>query len=125
MTQLTLCEDGSREEKLRLTHDQSFNVCKGVRRSVNDRVEPARLTPARFGSALRRFLHYICELRRRFPDERLLMMKVDWLEVGLWEDSPPTPDGGEVVHVRGRDVAGGAEDDFGGRAEPVPVERRV
>ena len=34
-------------------------------------------SPARFGRALMRLLHYICLLRRRFPGERLLLTKVD------------------------------------------------
>ena len=76
--QLMLREDGSRKEKLRLTHDQSFNACKGMLRSLNDKVDAEGLTPARFGRTLMRFLHNTCELRRRFPKERLLMTKVDW-----------------------------------------------
>ncbi|KAI2499964.1 hypothetical protein MHU86_14538 [Fragilaria crotonensis] len=77
VVQSTIGEDGSREIKHRLTHDQSFNSTKGARRSVNDRVDTQQLTPARFGRALLRFLHFVCYLRRRFPDERLLLTKVD------------------------------------------------
>ena len=44
---------------------------------MNDRVVTADLTPARFGRALLRLLHYVCLLRRRFPDERLFLTKVD------------------------------------------------
>ena len=74
--QMTIDENGKRQPKLRLTHDQSFNPIPGERRSVN-RVVMAELTPARFGRALMQLLHYICLLRRRFPGERLLLTKVD------------------------------------------------
>lgn len=77
VVQSTINEDGSRAVKLRLTHDQSFNSTKGAKRSVNDRVDPTRLTPARFGRALLRLLHFVCYLRWRFPNERLLLTKVD------------------------------------------------
>ena len=77
VAQWTIDENGDRKPKLRLTHDQSFNPTRGERRSVNDRVITAELTPARFGRALMRLLHYICLLRRRLPGERLLLTKVD------------------------------------------------
>ncbi|KAI2505693.1 hypothetical protein MHU86_8752 [Fragilaria crotonensis] len=75
--QHTIDEDGNRVPKLRLTHDQSFNMTRGAKRSVNDRVDVSQLTPARFGRALSRLLHSVCFLRRRFPQERLLLTKVD------------------------------------------------
>ncbi|KAI2509946.1 hypothetical protein MHU86_4511 [Fragilaria crotonensis] len=78
VSQSTVGADGAKETKLRLTHDQSFNATRGTRRSVNDRVDADRLTPARFGRALLRFLHYTCKLRRRFPSDRLLITKVDF-----------------------------------------------
>ena len=78
VSQTTLGADGTKETKLRLTHDQSFNATRGMRRSVNDRVDVDRLTPARFGRALLRFLHYTCKLRRNFPRDRLLITKVDF-----------------------------------------------
>ena len=65
------------DNRRKLTHDQSFIPIRGERRSVNNRVITAELTPARFGRALMRLLHYICLLRRRFPGERLLLTKVD------------------------------------------------
>ena len=77
VVQATIGANGTKETKLRLTHDQSFNATRGMRRSVNDRVVAERLTPARFGRALLRFLHYACKLRRQFPNERLLITKVD------------------------------------------------
>ena len=78
VTQSTVGADGTKETKLRLTHDQSFNATRGARRSVNDRVDVDQLTPARFGRALLRFLHYTCKLRKQFPGERLLITKVDF-----------------------------------------------
>ena len=77
VSQWAIEADGSRQPKLRLTHDQSFNATSGEKRSVNDRVITDDLTPARFGRALMRFSHHIYQLRRRFPGERLLMTKVD------------------------------------------------
>jgi hypothetical protein len=75
--QITIGADGAKETKLRLTHNQLFNASRGVRQSVIDRMVAERLTPARFGQVLLRFLHYTCKLQRQFPDERLLITKVD------------------------------------------------
>ena len=77
VSQWTIEADRSRQAKLRLTQNQSFNTTPGEKRNVNDRVITDNLTPARFGRALMRLLHYICLLQRRFPGERLLMTKVD------------------------------------------------
>ena len=77
VSQMTIGSDGAKETKLRLTHDQSFNATRGMRRSVNDRVVADKLTPVRFGRALLCFLHYTCRLKRQFPSERLLITKVD------------------------------------------------
>ena len=71
-------DDGSKAVKLRLMHDQSFNSTKGAKRSVNDRVDLTKLMPARFWQALLRLLHcFVCYLRQRFPNERLLLTKAD------------------------------------------------
>jgi hypothetical protein len=77
VSQWTIGADGSRQPKLRLTHDQSFNATRGEKRSVNNRVVTADLAPARFGRALLRLLHYMCLLQRRFPNEKLFLTKVD------------------------------------------------
>ena len=63
--------------KYRLTHDQSYNVVPGTRRSVNDRVRFDSLTPCRYGCALMRLAHYVLGLRRRHPRSRILLTKVD------------------------------------------------
>jgi hypothetical protein len=49
VSQMTLGADGTKETTLRLTHDQSFNASRGMRRSVNDRMVAEKLTPTRFG----------------------------------------------------------------------------
>jgi hypothetical protein len=46
-------------------------------RSVNDRVDDSKLTPARFGRAMSRLLHAVSFLRHLFPKETLLLTKVD------------------------------------------------
>ena len=56
---------------------QCVNATKGKHRSVNDPVCTDELTPARYGRALMRFLHYAYRLRRLFPNERLLIAKVN------------------------------------------------
>ena len=75
--QYSIDEKGNRIPKPRLTHDQFFNVTRGASRSVNDRVDESRLTPARFGRAMSRLLHAVSFLRHRFPGEVLLLTKVD------------------------------------------------
>jgi hypothetical protein len=76
--QATINERGEIIDKLRVTHDQSFNPVKGTRRSVNDRVDRALLTPCMFGRALLRHIHQIVALHHRHPTEIILQSKVDW-----------------------------------------------
>jgi hypothetical protein len=76
--QATINERGEIVDKLRVTHDQSFNPVKGTRRSVNDRVQRDLLTPCMFGRALLRHIHQIVALRNRHPTEIILQSKVDW-----------------------------------------------
>jgi hypothetical protein len=76
--QATINELGEIVDKLRVTHDQSFNPVKGTRRSVNDRVHRDRLTQCMFGRALLRHVHQIVALRHRHPAEIILQSKVDW-----------------------------------------------
>jgi len=63
--------------KWRLIHDQSFNVIKGTRRSVNDRLIITDLTPCRYGRALLRHIHSILGFRLRHPSARILQTKAD------------------------------------------------
>jgi hypothetical protein len=74
----TINERGEITEKQRLTHDQSLNPVPGTLRSVNDRLQRGELTPCRYGSALRRYIHFIVQLRLHHPQERILQTKVDW-----------------------------------------------
>jgi hypothetical protein len=77
--QATINEQGEIVDKLRLTHDQSFNPIKGTHRSVNARVNPLRLTtPCMFGRSLLRHIHQIVALRHRHPTKTILQSKVDW-----------------------------------------------
>ena len=76
VTQATINAHGEIIPKDRLTHDQSFEFSPGT--SVNARVIFDSLTPCRYGTALRRFIHYIVDLRRIYPDTRILMTKLDF-----------------------------------------------
>ena len=78
VSQTTIDEKGNAKSKLRLTHDQSFNPSRTEKRSVNDRVDASQLTVARFGKAFSRLIYHISYLRQLYPDERILMTKVDW-----------------------------------------------
>jgi len=78
VVQSTIDERGNPKEKLRLTHDQSFNP-KGMDGcSVNDRVDETTLTPARFGKAFSRVLYHILFLRLMVPGEPIYLTKVDF-----------------------------------------------
>ena len=61
--------------KHRLTHDQSFEFTPGT--SVNSRVITEELTLCCYGTALRRFIHYIVERRHCHPKTRILITKLD------------------------------------------------
>ena len=74
--QWTLDADGNRIPKHRVTHDLSSALGEGP--SVNDRIDMSRLTPCRYGFALRRFIHLIVELRRRHPTTPILQCKFDF-----------------------------------------------
>jgi hypothetical protein len=78
VAQTTIDEKGNAKSKFRLTHDQSFNPSRTEKRSVNDRVDALRLTVARFGKAFSRLIYHISYLQQLYPDERILMTKVDW-----------------------------------------------
>jgi hypothetical protein len=76
--QATINKLGEIVDKLRVTHDQSFNPVKGTRRSVNNRVHRDRLTQCMFGRALLHHVHQIVALRHHHPKETILQSKVDW-----------------------------------------------
>jgi hypothetical protein len=78
VAQTTIDEKGNTKSKFRLSHDQSFNPSRTEKRSVNDRVDASHLTVARFGKAFRLLIYHINYLWQLYPDERILMTKVDW-----------------------------------------------
>jgi hypothetical protein len=61
----------------RLTHDQSFNVVKRTKRSVNDRIIFEGLTPCKFGRAMSRLLYVVLLLRHHAPQENIYIVKAD------------------------------------------------
>jgi hypothetical protein len=75
--QQTINECGEIVPKQQLTHDQSFNVIPGTKRSMNDRLQLDSLTFCCFGHALTHFLHIIVTFRTQFPEEPILLTKVD------------------------------------------------
>ncbi|KAI2494813.1 hypothetical protein MHU86_19708 [Fragilaria crotonensis] len=77
VAQTSIDEKGQTIEKLRLTHDQSFNPSGIPGRSVNDRVDTSQLTTARFGRAFSRLMYHISYLRQLWPKEPILLTKVD------------------------------------------------
>ena len=70
-------ERGEIVPKLRLTHDQTYDVLPGTRRSVNHRTQFDSLTPCRYGHAIRRFIHVLLSFRARHPSSVILMTKID------------------------------------------------
>ena len=73
--QWTELPNGKKKVKLRLTHDQSFNVSSG--KSVNDRVLLEELEPLYYGGCLSRVIHYIISVRLRHPRVVILGGKSD------------------------------------------------
>ena len=76
--QTSIDEHTNPVKKFRLTHNQSFNVVRGSRTSVNDRLDASQLTSCHYGHALLRFLHSVASLRHRHPDKHILITKVEW-----------------------------------------------
>ncbi len=68
--QWTVLPDGSKQVKLRLTRDQSFNTTHG--QSVNDRVVSEELVPLYYRGCLSRIIHYIISIRLRHPAVKIL-----------------------------------------------------
>ena len=76
--QSTIDERGKTQQKHRLTHDQTFSPSGKNDRSVNGRVDKTELTAMQFGKAFSRLIYYIAYLRSVYPDEKILLTKVDW-----------------------------------------------
>ena len=73
--QLTINEFGETIPKKRVCHDLSNNRNKGL--SINQRVKDEEVPEVMFGWTLIRVLHKIHHLRINYPNERILMNKVD------------------------------------------------
>jgi hypothetical protein len=73
--QFKLNTDGTKTQKFRLTHDQTFKASTGM--SVNHRTLREKLDPLYYGGCLSRTLHYIASLRLRHPNTRILGGKSD------------------------------------------------
>jgi hypothetical protein len=69
-------EDGSRTQKFRLTHEQSFEASIGE--SVNKRVEKDQLDELFYGHCITRILHHIISTRIHLPTTRILIAKTDF-----------------------------------------------
>jgi hypothetical protein len=69
-------ENGSRSEKFRLTHDQSFEASVG--QSVNARIQKEKLDELFYGHSLSHILHYIISLCLSMPTKKILIAKMDF-----------------------------------------------
>ena len=75
--QFTLTDTGERVNKKRLTHDLSFWITK-MNASINKRCDMEKYPGMVYGFCLHRIIHYICALRLKFPNERILISKYDF-----------------------------------------------
>ena len=69
-------EHGNIINKKRLTHNQSMEYSSGT--SINNRVKTEDLQDVMYGSCLLRVIHQIVEYRSRFPQNRILIQKIDF-----------------------------------------------
>ena len=76
-THTGVTKDGTFEEKDRVTHDLSFPG-KVSTESVNSRVDATKLEPCMFSHVLLRLIHYIVNLRTRYPQSRIWLRKEDY-----------------------------------------------
>ncbi len=73
--QKTINKRGKIIPKNRLTHNQSW-VWQLVT-SVNNRVNPERLMPCYFGTAIRQIINWAVAARKRYSKKRILATKLD------------------------------------------------
>jgi hypothetical protein len=78
VAQSSIDETGQVTNKVRMTHDQSFDYALEKVKSVNHRVTEDSLSSCQFGFALRRLIHAIIALRWIFPLEYILVGKFDY-----------------------------------------------
>jgi hypothetical protein len=74
--QTTLLPSGERTTKARLTHDQTFTLLDQSE-SVNKLQEAESYPELIYGFCLRRILAHILSMRKRYPDDRILISKFD------------------------------------------------
>jgi hypothetical protein len=74
--QHTIDETGRVIEKDRLTHDHTHEMFPGS--SINKRCRLDLHQTCMFGKALSRMIHWIVEMRNRYPLLRILLTKTDW-----------------------------------------------
>jgi hypothetical protein len=77
VAQQTLSADGSRREKLRLTHDQSYSTNDDYH-SVNDLTDTQQLPELIYGFTLQRIIYQALSLRWHHPDSLILCVKYDF-----------------------------------------------
>ena len=65
-----------------MTHDQSFP--RPSSKSVNLRVQHEKLPPIRYSFVLLRVIHYILDLRRRYPTTKIYLCKFDIDSAYCW-----------------------------------------
>lgn len=75
--QTSITETGDRIEKVRVTHDSSFNF-SDAKRSINDRVDLQAYPELIYGYCLIRLFHFIVALRLAHPDKSILLAKFDY-----------------------------------------------
>ena len=75
--QFTLTETGERILKDRLTHDMSYCI-SSKRASINKRTLIDQYPEMIYGFCLTRIIHYICALRWKFPNKKILISKYDF-----------------------------------------------
>ena len=75
-TQLGINESGDMIEKRRLTHNQSMEFSSGT--SINSRIIKEEMQGVMYGQCLIRVIHDIVDRRKRFPNSRILVQKVDF-----------------------------------------------
>ena len=76
--QTTIDEDGNNMAKLRMMHDQSFAYDLELISSVNKWVIEESLSVCVYGFTLRRMLHTIIALRKRYPNVAIFITKFDY-----------------------------------------------
>ena len=75
--QVGVTASGEFAAKLRVTHDLSFPGAHSLE-SINSRVIKDSLEPCMFGHALIRIIHYIVNIRSRYPSKKIWIRKEDF-----------------------------------------------